>query len=215
MRFMEQYTVPKGIMDGEAFGGLCSATFVDGNFGLVMNGTHYFEAFRFLTGTAPRWVTAWLSPEKVPNPRGPQFEDRAGAVRLVNEARQRCYLECSADQGHGMQAIYAGPRGQIFVDELYGDMIVAVREEEHRALPTTRYGMPAVRTMETLNPADAVAPSAAVLRALIGENDYPSGEDGRLAVRVAVAAHLSHERGNATIDLGSDDLPSSREFPWA
>src|SRR5262249_34359479 len=45
MRFMEQYTEPKRIVQSEAFGGLSSVTVVAGNFGLAMNGTHYFEMF--------------------------------------------------------------------------------------------------------------------------------------------------------------------------
>ena len=41
MRFMEQYAVPKAIIDSEAFGGLSSVTVAGGNFGMAMNGTHY------------------------------------------------------------------------------------------------------------------------------------------------------------------------------
>lgn len=215
MRFMEQYTAPKAIIDSEAFGGLRSVTVVAGNFGLSMNALHYFEMFRFMTGERPRIVTAWFSPETVPNPRGPQFEDRAGSVRIVTGSGKRFYLDCGADQGHGMQAIYAGPFGQIFVDELQGAMAVAMREEEYRVLPTTRYGMPAVRSVHSIAPADVIAPSAAVLRALLDGRDYPSGEEGRMAVAVLVAAYLSNERGNVAVDLEHDQLDFSREFPWA
>jgi predicted dehydrogenase len=47
MHFMEQYTSPKAIIESDAFGGLRSATVVAGNFGMGMNGLHYFEMFRF------------------------------------------------------------------------------------------------------------------------------------------------------------------------
>ncbi len=215
MRFMEAYTAPKAIIDSEAFGGLRSATVVAGNFGMSMNAVHYFEMFRFMTGERPRIVTAWFSPEIVPNPRGPQFEDRAGSVRIVTGSGKRFYLDCDADQGHGMQAIYAGPFGQIFVDELQGAMTVALREEQYRGLPTTRYGMPAVHSVHSIAPADVIAPSAAVLRGLLEGRDYPSGEEGRMAVSVLVAAYLSNERGNVAVDLERDELDFSREFPWA
>src|SRR6185503_15856659 len=61
MRFMSYYLEPKRIMASDEFGGMTSMTVVGGNFGLAMNGTHYFEAFRFLTDEQPNAVTAWLS----------------------------------------------------------------------------------------------------------------------------------------------------------
>jgi predicted dehydrogenase len=215
MRFMEQYIEPKRIAQSEAFGGLRSVTVSAGNFGLSMNALHYFEMFRFMTDETPRYVTAWFSKETVPNPRGAQFQDRAGTVRIVTESGRRFYLDCSADQGHGMYVVYGGPYGQMAVDELYGDMALAVREAPHRALPTTRYGMPAVRTRTTIEPASVIGPSAAVLQALLDRNNYPNGEDGRLAVSVLVAAYQSAEHGNRTVDLATDQLDRGRMFPWA
>jgi predicted dehydrogenase len=215
MRFMEQYIAPKTMIEGDAFGGLRSVTVVGGNFGMSMNALHYFEMFRFMTDEAPRRVTAWFSDAVVPNPRGSEFEDRAGAVRLETPKGRRFYLECSADQGHGMQVIYAGPYGHIYVDELAGTFQSTVREEQYRVLPTTRYGMPADRVTQTIAPADVIAPSAAVLQALVLGEGYPTGEDGRLAVAVLVAAYLSDERGHVPIDLDRDDLPADRVFPWA
>jgi predicted dehydrogenase len=215
MRFMEQYQIPKQLAESEAFGGLRSVTVSAGNFGLSMNAVHYFETFRFLTGEAARLVTAWFSRETVPNPRGTQFEDRAGSVRLVTEQGRRFFLDCSADQGHGVSVIYGGPFGQMAVDELSGELTVAVREEQYRSLPTTRYGMPAVKAQRRIEPASVIGPTAAVLRSLLARADYPTGEDGRLAVSVLVAAYLSAEGGNKTIDLAQDDLPRARAFPWA
>jgi predicted dehydrogenase len=215
MRFMEQYLIPKAITEDEAFGGLKSVTVVGGNFGMSMNALHYFEMFRFMTGEAPRLVTSWFSDAVVPNPRGPQFQDRAGAVRLETASGKRFYLDCGVDQGHGMQVIYAGPYGHVYVDELAGVVHSTVREEQYRALPTTRYGMPAHRTTQTIAPADVIAPSSAVLQALIRGDHYPDGADGRLAMAVLVGAYLSHERGHAAIDLERDELPADRVFPWA
>jgi len=215
MRFMDQYVTPKAMLESEAFGGLTSVTVVGGNFGLSMNALHYFEMFRFMTGEAPRMVTAWFADDVVPNPRGPQFQDRAGTVRLETSSGRRFYLDCWADQGHGMQVVYGARYGQLFVDELTGECRSTVREEQYRALPTTRYGMPAVLTSATIAPADVIGPSAAVLRALVEGADYPDGDAGRLAVAVLTAAYLSHERDHVTIDLDRDQLPVDRVFPWA
>jgi predicted dehydrogenase len=214
MRFMEQYTSPKRIVDSAQFGGLSSVTVVAGNFGVAMNGTHYFEMFRYLTGEAASEVSAWLSDRAVPNPRGPHFEDRAGSVRLTTPAGKRYYMEVGDDQGYGMHVTYAGPLGRLTVDELTGTAHLAVREEQYRDLPTTRYGMPAVETAWRLAPADVVGPTKAVLQALFARKNYPSGEDGRLAIATLVAAYVSHEQGHRPVRL-SEALPVDRHFPWA
>ena len=215
MRFMEQYTEPKKIINSEAFGGLSSVSVVGGNFGMAMNGTHYFEMFRYMTDESPREVTAWFSDEKVPNPRGPQFEDRAGSVRITTAKGKRFFMDISADQGHGVKVIYTGKYGQIVVDELKGEMFLSVRKEEKRNLPTTRYGCASLDTVRKILPADATAPTKSVLDALIHEDNYPTGEEGRLAVATLVAAYCSDEQGQKPVIIDKESLPVTREFPWA
>ena len=214
MRFMEQYTEPKRIVRSEAFGGLTSVTIVAGNFGMANNGTHYFEMFRYMTDEAPDQATAWFSDEPVINPRGPEFEDRAGAVRLTTPAGKRFYMEIGADQGHGMKVVYSGRHGQLVVDELAGEMHLAVREEQHRSSPTTRYGMPWIETVQEIRPAELSGPSKAVLDALINNRCAPSGYEGRLAVETLVASYVSHENGHKSVSIDGD-LPRERVFPWA
>jgi predicted dehydrogenase len=215
MRFMEQYTEPKRIIESDAFGGLCSITVVGGNFGMAMNGTHYFEMFRYMTDEAPVEVTAWFSPEKVSNPRGPQFEDRAGCVRLASPSGKRYYMEIGADQGHGVNVIYAGPYGQLMVDELAGNVKLITRDEEYRNLPSTRYGMPVLEKTFKIEPADVIGPSRSVLNALLNKTNFPTGEDGRLAVSVLVGAYFSDENGHRPVRIDEEPLPSDRVFPWA
>ncbi len=213
MRFMEQYTESKRIVQ-DVLGGLTSVTVIAGNFGMAMNGTHYFEMFRYMTNEFPKEVTAWFSDGDVANPRGPQFKDRAGSIRLVSSSNQRFYLDTSDDQGHGLQVIYAGRYGQLVVDELAGLMRWVVREDQHRALPTTRYGMPWLEHTRKIAPADVIEPSKAVLKALLEEKNYPTGEEGRAAVAALVAAYVSHENSHRNV-LIDNNLPLSRIFPWA
>ncbi len=215
MRFLEQYSMPKALLNGEAYGGFKSMTVVAGNFGVSMNGTHYFEAFRFMADEDPIEVTAWFSPEAVPNPRGVQFEDRAGSIRVVTAGGKRLYLEISADQGHGLQVTYAGRNGTISINELTGEMHTSVRELEYRDLPTTRYGMPAVTAHEKIAPVEVVDSTAEVLRALLSNHpDNVTPEQGMTAVKVLVAAYSSAENGNIPIRLDTA-LDDSRLFPWA
>lgn len=215
MRFMEQYTEPKKIINSEAFGGLSSITVVGGNFGMAMNGTHYFEMFRYMTDESPHEVTAWFSDEKVPNPRGLQFEDRAGSVRITTAQGKRFIMDISADQGHGIKVIYTGRYGQIVVDELNGEMSISVRKEEERNLPTTRYGCTSLDTVKKILPADATTPTKSVLNALIHGTNYPTGEEGQFAVATLVAAYCSNEQGHKPVIIDEENLPANREFPWA
>lgn len=214
MRFMEQYTEPKRLFATEAYGGLASMTVVAGNFGFSMNGTHYFEAFRFLTDEDPMEITAWFSPGVVPNPRGAQFEDRAGCIRAVTASGKRLYMEIGADQGHGMRAIYAWRNGMITVNELTGELLSTEREKQYRELPTTRYGMPSMDTRRAIQPAEVIDTSAAVLNALLHDVNSVSGEDGRRVVALLVAAYQSAEQGSVPVRLDGT-LDRSRVFPWA
>lgn len=215
MRFMEQYTLPRAIVRGEAFAGLASMTVVCGNFGMAMNGSHYFEAFRVVADESPVTVQAWFSSEAVPNPRGAQFEDRAGSLRLTTASGRRFYMDCGADQGHGMFVSYAGRYGRLDIDELAGHVGLVTRKADHRQLPTTRYGMPWDSEQRTITPVDSISPTRAVMRALIEGKDFPDGRIGRMAVEILVAAYVSHERGGAVIDLRTESLPGDRVFPWA
>jgi predicted dehydrogenase len=214
MRFMEQYTEPKRLFETEAYGGMTSMTVVAGNFGFAMNGTHYFEAFRYLAGEDLHEITAWFSPEFVPNPRGLQFEDRAGCIRALSRSGKRLYMEISADQGHGIRVVYACRQGIITVNELTGELLYAERQEQYRELPTTRYGMPAVDGRCMIRPADVMDSSAAVLKALLNDVDSVSGHDGRRVIEALVAAHQSAEQGSVPVRLDSR-FDRARVFPWA
>jgi predicted dehydrogenase len=215
MRFMDQYVTAKEIVHSAAFGGLSSVTIVGGNFGFAMNGTHYFEMFRYIADEVPVEVTAWFSPGIVANPRGPQYEDRAGSIRAVTATGKRLYMEIGSDQGHGSRITFAGPYGQLVIDDMTGMMYSVIREEAHRALPTTRYGAPAVEKTWVTRPAEVIGPSVAVLKALLSDTDAPSGADGRSAIRVLVGAYQSAENGNIGVRLDSDTLDRDRVFPWA
>ncbi|MBF0386274.1 MAG: Gfo/Idh/MocA family oxidoreductase [Candidatus Omnitrophica bacterium] len=214
MRFMEQYTVVKKIVDSAEFGGLASTTVIAGNVGIAMNASHYFEMFRFMTGEPVRELTAWFAKAVVPNPRGPQFEDRAGEVRAVTASGKRLYFEAGDDQGHGVQVVYAGRQGLLFVDELTGFARLQVREEVHRTMPTTRYGMPWVERVISIQPASVIGPTQALLAALFSARGYTTGAQGRAVVEALVAAYVSHENGHMAVEVNSS-LPQGRVFPWA
>lgn len=215
MRFMEQYTCIKERIDQPQFGGLRSVVVLGSNFGLAMNGTHYFEMFRYLTGQEVASVSAWLDDDDVPNPRGPMFLDKGGQIRGSNRSGQSLLLDCSTSVGHGVQVAYLCRNGQIIVDELSGHVRAIHRKAEFADLPTTRYAMPADEIVTSITPADVIEPTQSVWQSLVSGANFPDGEAGLHAIRCAAAASASHEIGGRPVALSSAELNKNRVFPWA
>jgi predicted dehydrogenase len=213
MRFMEQYTSIKAMVDTPEFGGLRSMVVSASNFGLAMNASHYFEAFRYLAGDVVE-ICCWFDPSNVPNPRGPQYVDRSGQLRGVSASGTRLIMELGADLGHGIEVVYGCRNGQILVDELAGFVRGIHRATEYRDLPTTRYGMPANEFQRKIAQAEVTKPTEDLWRAVLAGGSYPDGEAGRHALAVLVAANLSGESGGDRVTLGAR-LPLERKFMWA
>lgn len=105
MRFIDFGQEIKRIVESAAFGGFSSMTVAAANIGLAMVGSHYIELFHWLSGETSVQTTAWLERDPLPNPRGAQFEDRAGSLRLVTASGKRFYLEAGVEQGHGVKLV--------------------------------------------------------------------------------------------------------------
>ncbi len=215
MRFMPQYTQVKALIGTEELGPLVSIIVAGSNFGLAMNASHYFEMFRYLTDSSVAGVHAWLDAGQVPNPRGAQFEDRSGRLLAWGEAGHSMYIDFSVAAGHGLQVVYICRQGQVVVDELGGDMRVIARQADYRALPTTRYCMPAEVRSVPVEPSETVGPTVDVWSALLEGRAYPDGGAGAHALACVVAAHVSHEAGGRLVRLDDPALPRTREFKWA
>jgi predicted dehydrogenase len=215
MRFMAQYTQVKELVDSAELGGLVSILVAGSNFGLAMNGSHYFEMFRYMTGGPAETVEAWLDEARVPNPRGVEFEDRAGRVRVTGGRGVAMYLDCSVAAGHGLQVTYVCRYGQIFVDEISGFVRIVRREDAYREQPTTRYGCPAVEEIRRIEPADVIGPTRAVWEAMLAGRPFPDGAAGLHAIRCLCAAHTSHELGGARLRLDDARIDTARRYPWA
>lgn len=215
MRFIPQYVLPKQELNTPQFGTLSSMTVVGGCFGLAMNGSHYIEAFNYLTESKPYEITAWFSEKLLPNPRGVSFLDRAGQLRVTSENGKRLFMEMGSDQGHGMTSMYATQFGHVFVDELEGEMICVARQEEFLELPVTRYGSPWNRWKKQFKPFDNVQSTKMVLSALLEGENYPDLQTGRDIIAVLVAAYHSDENKNRSVYVDDNTLPYDRVFPWA
>ncbi len=214
MRFISQYMRPKAIVESDELGGFCGLHVIAGNCGLAMNGTHFVELLRLLAGEPAEEVTAWFSPDVTPNPRGPEFEDRAGFVRARTASGKRLHIEAPSDQGHGLTLIYSGHHGQVIVDMLAGWMRVNCRKEEHRSKPSTLYGLPWDSWEEALSLTDVETATQMVIEHMIAGSGYPSGADGLTAVSTLVAAHASVAKGSVPVPLKQPNWEDHR-FPWA
>lgn len=215
MRFMAQYTVVRDELAAGKFGPLASMTVTAGCFGLAMNGSHYCEAFSWLTGSPIVSATAWFSGEPFNNPRGPNFFDQAGEMRFASADGRRLILNIGNDQGHGMTVMYATRFGHIFVDEFEGICYATSRKVEQQAMPVTRYGMPWDRRELKFPQADNVGSTEAVMRALLQGEDFPSGHDGRNVVAALAAAYKSAASGNVPVNVADLGGYERQQFPWA
>lgn len=215
MMFLPQYTEIKNIINSGNFGPLSSINVSGSNFGLAMNVSHYFEMFRFLTDSTITTVQAWLEDEKVPNPRGAQFEDYSGSLIAKNDIGTRMYIDFSAKAGHGLQVTYIFKYGQIVVDELSGFVRTICRKEEYKDLPTTRYGMPADINQYEIKPFEMIDSTIMVWNSMFSNSVYPDFNAGLHAMRCLVAAIESHENNNKEVLTGKITIDNSKKFKWA
>ena len=215
MRYMPQYYIPKQLLSSEKYGGFKSMHIAAGNFGMAMNGIHYIEAFRFLSDEKPTAVSAWFDTNAISNPRGTQFQDMSGSIRVTTSSGHRLYIDASADQGHGVQASYMARNGRITIDELTGAMITVLRRPEHMEAPTSRYGMPVKIQHKKIPPVELMDSTKAVLHAFLADDGYPNLADAALAIKTLVAAYHSHRQGGVTVRLADIPDDDPEVFPWA
>lgn len=215
MRFMPNYVRVKALIGGEQMGPLVSMIVAGSNFGLAMNASHYFEAFRWLTGSPVASVSARLEPDPLSNPRGAQFDDRSGRLTAVGEGGEGLYIDFSSKAGWGLQVVYVCRNGQIFVDQLNGEIRTASRQAQFRDLSTTRYGLPADIGHETIPPTETVESTMAVWRAMLAGTDYPDAKVGAHALSCLVAAHLSDRDGGRPVSTRLPEAARHEIFAWA
>lgn len=216
MRYMEQFSKIKQLIETENYGELRSISIQGGNFGAAMNATHYFETLRFLTNEYAEKVWAWLDNQSTPNPRGAQYQDQCGALRVETSSGKRLYMDISQDQGHGLFVTYTCRYGQIQVDELEGRVYASQRKNpDDLKMPTTRYGLESQINQYKIKPIDALEPTQKLLEALLTGKNYPTMQDGIMTVKTLIAALAASEL-NTMIDVNY--IPQSyhdKVFPWA
>ena len=215
VRFTEADIEIKKIINSSKFGNLTSVNISAGNYGLAMNASHNIEMFRFLTGEMPVSVQAWFDDETVPNPRGSQFIDRSGSLRIKSESGKIMSINAYSSSGHGIIITYTARNGQIVLNPLTSDAMITVRKDEHSDKPTTQYAMPADNYTKDFKSSDLVVRCEKMLKALILGKNYPDGKTIKRTIEILNAAYVSAENGNVEINVEDYELDKERVFPWA
>ncbi len=215
MRFIPLYTEVIALQSKYKMQNLVSMIVSAANFGLGMNVTHFFEAFRFISGGEIDKISGHLESELLTNPRGPEYVDYAGSVFGVNKRNQKFFADFSSNAGHGVVVIYNFEKGKVIVDEIQGAVKVLVREDSDMELPSNRYGSQTREFLFNIKPADSLAPTASVINSLVFGKSYPDFEIGSQAVRIALAAIYSSANGNILISPNDEQIVNIPEVKWA
>jgi predicted dehydrogenase len=215
VRFTEADIEIKKLINSDKFGGLSAINISAGNFGLAMNASHNLEMFRFLTDELPVSVQAWFDEETVANPRGPQFVDRSGALRVKTRSGKVMTINAYGGSGHGIIITYTARNGQIALNPITSEAQITVRKEEHSDKPTTQYAMPADNYTQDFKSSDLIVRCEKMVKALLADENYPDGETIKRTIEILNAAYVSAENGNIEIDVENYELDKDRIFPWA
>ena len=210
MRFLTQYTQILELQTQYKLGEVSSIIFNAGNFGLSNNGSHCIEEARLICKSNPKSVYGFMDSENLPNPRGADFHDKSGIIKVKMESGADVIINATARSGHGSTANYFFRNGFIFVDALQGMLYLNCRKEEFLAESTTRYGMPNIVKSMQIAPIDIITSTSCVIQNLLTGKDYPTLEDGFNAIKVIMASFLSQGK---EIDL--ETFTCEDEFKWS
>ncbi len=214
MRFLPNWLIPKDLLSSEKYGGFTSLTVNAGNFGMAMNSTHILEGFRLLSCELPYKISAWLQDQNEVNPRGKNFKDVSGCLRVTTKSGKRLYIDASADQGQGSQFTFMAKYGRITIDELEGRMITSIRKPENRKLACSQFATLSDVEDKNIPPCETIESTKKVLLSLINNEDYPNLKDAASAVKTLIAGYKSSRQGGLEINIESISNDDKEEFPW-
>lgn len=194
MRFMEQYALVKSLASANQLGPLVSMNVAGFNIGLANNGSHYFEAFRFLAEDELIAVSAFIDPEQRPSHRGASFRDYSGTVSGIGSQGAKFFMDLSGASGAGLLVTYSFRNGKVVIDELGGTHITLARNPKDFHLDTLSYGVhPLVRNAGVFVPTDLVEATRKVIEATIADANYPDHRSATHSLYATIGAVISGE----------------------
>ena len=215
MRYLPQYQRVKELANEDRFGGLNSMHVVGGNFGLAMNGSHYVEAFRYMTDSYSKSVKAELETENEYSPRGDIFKEASGFAKIKTDDNHFMTINCSNKNHYGRLVTYICKYGILNVDELSGNLYGAYRKKEFRNLPSYKYGVPADIIRENIDSVETVRSTSMLLKDLLNGGDYPTASQAINAIKTIIACYYSSRKNGSQIELNELDKNNQEIFKWA
>jgi len=199
-RYHPTYARAKELLDSGAIGTLRSISGAMWTF-LIHNGTHLWDMFRYFAGDVD-WVSGTVLETGEGDPGGyGVVHFKSGVFALADVATMRGFTLSlwGSDGAIEMDMFREGLRIVLYED--------AVRTNAQR--PSYQFRPRKVSRDECVEIRPAVPPMQAALNDLIGsiEEDrdpVSSGEDGRAALEIGIAIHLSSRKGGVHIPIPVD-----------
>lgn len=209
-RWSSNYRRLKELLQSGVIGKPETLYFSCGSTGLGNFTSHFFDVARFLIDSEVETVVGYLDDTGTVNPRGAHFVDPAGFGLVWFENGVRFMVDTSEKTGVQYSFQIVGEYGRISIDELNDSWTVRARDAKGRELPLTRYGepMPEVPFVSD-GEFDIVELTAAGQAQLLAGGELScTGDDGKKALEIVIAFHLSHAGGNrpVTLPLQGDDV---------
>ena len=215
MRFMPMFEYIHALLMSDSFGGFTSLTVNGGNSGVANLGSHFIDLFNYFSCSSPRDISAWLSDEIVPNPRGEKYVDFGGLIFVQSKNNKRLVIDLPVDQGQGLEILVCGRYGMVRANIMTGETNALVRQEADRDLPLTRSDLGNKVINRNFGELDLVNITASHLKKLVKGGEIVDGRMAMEVISVLAGAHLSNEQNHSTQFLSKLDQVFDREFMWA
>ena len=214
MRKMPQYTEIRKFIDLNLLGKLSSMNVSGGCFGLSNNGSHYLEAFKYLTDSKIKKCSGFITDKPIKNPRGKDLYDFSGNFTYVNKKNNILNINATYKQGHGMTVTYLFEFGHIFSDEFAGELIVTHRKKKFFNEPSIRYGLPWKRFVKKIEPADNIKPTMKIIKSLLEGKDYPDQNSGLEITKSLVASIISSSENSRFVSMNFTSKQEKKKYFW-
>jgi predicted dehydrogenase len=223
-RYHPTYSAARKAIEGGEVGELRAIVGMMFN-AVIHNGTHLFDMFRFFAGDA-RWVSGQVIPAEARQTAGPAERDPAwrdglalqtvggqafdpGGAGVVGFGSGAIALaEVSTMQGFELQLL--GSEGRIVIDSFASGFQLCRYESDapqrqggqwFQYAPKKLTQVEARSNSEPIKPPMLAAVEDLVESIETGRQPISSGEDGRAALEVGLAFHISSASGGARVDI--------------
>lgn len=164
-------------------------------------GSHFFDAMRWFLGSDPVWITGFLDPVIRPNPRGSKFKDPGGFGIACFSSGARGFIDLSEDLSTPSLFNVLCEHGRISVEVTENRYEVFARRKENRIEGRYNYLEPLERVEMPLNKETwlGIGVIREIESHIEGKPPICTAEDGKWAVEMVVAMHVSHSNGNTRV----------------